>query len=65
MLYFFAIWDGTKTSISQVTSKIRNFFWSGKSCQACKLWKVYYFRRDDGGLNMMDSYDAVMALMAK
>jgi hypothetical protein len=67
MLYFLAIWCGTKAGIARATSKVRNFFWSGSvtRTRARVSWKQCCLRREDGGLNLIDPHDAVTALMAK
>jgi hypothetical protein len=67
MLYFLAIWEGTKVGVAHITSKIRNFFWLGSltRTRAKVAWKVYYLQRKAGGLNMIDPQEALTMLMAK
>jgi hypothetical protein len=50
LLYFLAVWGGTKGGIECITSKIRTFFWSGSTTRTRTrvAWKVYCLRRMAG-----------------
>jgi hypothetical protein len=56
MLYFLAIWGGTKAGVARITSRIRNFFWYAPATrtQARVSWKLCCLSREEGGLNMID-----------
>jgi hypothetical protein len=66
-LYFLALWGRTKKGVSNVTSKIRNFYWSGTTARtrAGVAWWVCCLKRGQGGLNLLVSGEAVVALMTK
>jgi hypothetical protein len=66
-LYYLALWGGTKKGVAQITSRIRNFYWSGTTARTWigVGWKVCCLSRDDGGLNIIDPGEAVCALMTK
>jgi hypothetical protein len=60
MLYFLAIWGGTKTGLNKILSKVRNFFWSGSvsRTRARVAWRTICQYKEDGGLNMIDHVEA-------
>jgi hypothetical protein len=67
MLYFLAIWSGTTHRVKHLTRKIRNFFWADtiQRVRARVAWQTCCLKKADGGLNMIDLVEAVVALMAK
>jgi hypothetical protein len=67
LLYFLALWGGTKAGLTKITSKIRNFFWSGSATRTRNrvAWKTCCLYREEGSLNMIDPQEALTALMAK
>jgi hypothetical protein len=67
LLYFLAIWGGTKQGIQKVTGKIRNFLWSGSptAVRARVAWTVCCQPKQVDGLNLIDPQEAVTALIAK
>jgi hypothetical protein len=67
LLYFLGIWGGTKAGVNKCTSRIRTFFWSGSAqrTRARVAWSTLCLRREEGGLNLLDPQDALMALMCK
>ena len=66
-LYFLALWGRTSKGIKQVTSMIRNYFWSGSTDRARVgvAWEVCCFDWIAGRLNFIDPKDAARALLTK
>jgi hypothetical protein len=67
MLYFLAIWGGSTRGVKKITAKVRNFYWSctPTTARARVAWQVCCLKRSDGGLNLIDPNETVLALMTK
>jgi hypothetical protein len=67
LLYFLAIWGGTADGIKRITRKTRNFYWAGtiQQARARVAWQTCCLKRCNGGLNLIDSQEAITTLMAK
>jgi hypothetical protein len=67
MLYFLALWKGTRAGVTRITNKVRNFFWSGipTRARAPVSWKLCCQCLKEGRLNMVDPLEALTFLMAK
>jgi hypothetical protein len=66
-LYFLSIWAGSKARIRKVISKVRNYLFSGTAqpARARVAWSVVCSKKREGGLNIVNPLDAVIALMSK
>jgi hypothetical protein len=67
MLYFIAIWGGTKRGIASITKKVRQFFSSGtiQRTSARVSWQVCCLKRCDRGFNLINPNEAIIALISK
>ena len=66
-LFYLSIWGGSTKGIKAVTAKIRNFMWAGTSqpSRARVAWSAMCQKRVDGGLNVVDPGEAMVAMMCK
>jgi hypothetical protein len=67
LLYFLSIWGGTQRGIDQIKTKLINYLSSGSTnnSRAKISWKQCYQTHDMGGINLINSKDALVALMTK
>ena len=67
ILYFIAIWRGTKRGIASITRKVRQFF-SSCTIQRTKArvsWQVCCLKRCNRGFNLINPNEAITTMMSK
>jgi hypothetical protein len=67
VLFFVAIWGGSKKGVTKIRSMIESYMWSGsKNRTRTKVaWVQCCQPKDKGGLDLINPNDALIALMTK
>lgn len=67
LLYFLAIWGGSKQGIQKAISKIRNYMWIGSPSltRSRVAWTTCCLPKKVGGLGLINPLDAMTSFMVK
>jgi hypothetical protein len=67
IFFFISIWDGTQKGIARVKANVASYMWSGTMNRARTkvAWLQCCQPKDQGGLDLVNPADALVALMAK
>ena len=67
LMFFLAIWSGSKAGVIKVISKIQNYLWTGTqhNSRARIAWDSCCRKKKERGLGLVNPEEAVVAMMCK